>query len=80
MVADRYTARLLAALGHEMESYRELQEWLADGVAGYEGELTDPAGSPLPLNRVYALFHGMIVEYGKRYTVQSGVETAPLGL
>lgn len=57
MVVDAYTDRLLKAFGYEFDSYDEMQEWCAKGlVPRYaEGELV----------MVYALFHGMIVEFVK---------------
>jgi len=60
MVVDAYTARLLNAFGYLFESYGELQEWCRSGVADHfdSDELAE----------VYARFHGMIVEYVKRYS------------
>lgn len=58
MVVDAYTARLLRGYGYEFESYDELQEWCEAGVRDAFGE------EELP--EVFARFHGMIVEYGKR--------------
>lgn len=57
MAVDAYTARLLNALGMEYTSYEEIQSWC---VAGIEREFTEEK-----LPEVYALFHGMIVEYVK---------------
>ena len=59
MVVDAYTARLLQAFGFEFEGYDELQAWCVEGLTGhFDAE---------ELPRIYALFHGMIVEYVKRY-------------
>lgn len=57
MVVDAYTARLLNAFGYEFDSYDELQAWCAEGLNGHfdRDELA----------KVYALFHGMIVEFVK---------------
>ncbi len=68
MVVDAYTARLVAALGYECEDYDALQAWCRGGI---EGDTTQRA-------RDYALLHGMIVEYVKRYKRGRSVETAPL--
>jgi len=59
MVVDAYTARLLNAFGYEFETYDDLQAWCTEGLEGCfeRGELPE----------VYARFHGMIVEYVKRY-------------
>lgn len=59
MVVDAYTARLLAALGYAFETYDDLQAWCTAGMAETFG------AEQLPF--VYACFHGMIVEYVKRY-------------
>ncbi len=57
MVVDTYTARLLSAFGLEYETYEDIQSWCTSGLAAiYEEE---------QLAEVYALFHGMIVEYVK---------------
>ena len=72
MVVDAYTARLLAAFGFEFDTYGALQEWCADGLAGQF------ADAELP--EAYARFHGMIVEYVKRYKKGSSVDVEPLSL
>ncbi len=57
MVVDAYTARLLNAFGMEYELYEDIQSWCRSGIEdGYEEER---------FAEVYALFHGMIVEYVK---------------
>jgi endonuclease-3 related protein len=57
MVVDAYTARLLRAFGYTFDSYDALQEWCIEGLsAQFEKD---------ELPSVYALFHGMIVEYVK---------------
>lgn len=57
MVVDSYTARLLRAFGYEFENYGDLQEWCERGVAEHCDEAI--------LQRTFAHFHGMIVEYVK---------------
>ncbi len=57
MVVDSYTARLLRAFGYEFENYDELQEWCERGIREHCDELI--------LQRMFAHFHGMIVEYVK---------------
>ena len=59
MVVDAYTARLLQAFGYEFESYDALQAWCVEGMEGHFAAEAFP--------EVYARFHGMIVEYVKRY-------------
>lgn len=61
MVVDAYTARLLAGFGYEFESYDELQQWCVQGLSLKFKE--DERFS------VYALFHGMIVEFVKLNSV-----------
>jgi endonuclease-3 related protein len=59
MVVDAYTARLLEAFGYTFETYDDLQSWCSEGfVNQYDQE---------ELPKIYALFHGMIVEYVKRF-------------
>jgi len=57
MVVDSYTARLLSAFGYTFDSYDALQKWCTEGLASH----FDMDALPM----VYALFHGMIVEYVK---------------
>lgn len=57
MVVDSYTARLLRAFGYEFENYSDLQEWCERGVREHCDEAI--------LQRAFAHFHGMIVEYVK---------------
>ena len=70
MVVDAYTARLVASLGTVMEDYGDLQAWCMNGLHGSDEELAER----------YALLHGMIVEYVKRYKKGKWVETAPLAI
>jgi len=57
MVVDAYTARLLNAFGYAFDTYSDLQAWCVEGLSKYfnENELAE----------VFALFHGMIVEFVK---------------
>jgi endonuclease-3 related protein len=64
MVVDRYTQRLLAALGNEIDDYDEIQAFLMRGIEedfeAIEGALH------IPIELVYAYFHGAIVEFCKK--------------
>ncbi|MFA6188910.1 MAG: 3-methyladenine DNA glycosylase [Sulfuricurvum sp.] len=60
MVVDSYTARLLRAFGYEFENYSDLQEWCERGVREHCDEGM--------LQRTFAHFHGMIVEYVKAHS------------
>ena len=70
MVVDAYTARLLDAFGYEFERYDDLQAWCIEGVVGVFDEAELP--------KLYARFHGMIVEYVKRYKKGRSVEISAL--
>jgi len=60
MVSDSYSAKLLNHLGWEFDSYDDVQSFLKSGIDDfYDGEKE--------LSIVYAEFHGMIVEFCKRY-------------
>lgn len=66
MVVDKYTQQLLAAVGREFEGYHDLQGWC---VVGFD------IGRP---HHAFSLFHGMIVEYMKRYKKGKVVDIGPL--
>lgn len=72
MVVDAYTARLLDAFGYEFDGYDDIQAWCVEGLAGAFDEAELP--------EAYALFHGMIVEYVKRYKKGKSVDTSALAL
>ncbi len=65
MVVDSYTQKLLNALGYEFESYDELKYWCENIHSYFSDE---------ELPKVYAEFHGMIVEYMKRYSSRKAIE------
>lgn len=70
MVVDAYTARLLRAFGYGFETYDALQEWCIEGLTGqFDAQ---------ELPEVYALFHGMIVEYVKRHKQGREVDASTL--
>jgi len=76
MVVDAYTERLLRGFGLTFGGYDEIQSWLLDGLAatqrvrGLMGEM--------PVARVHALYHGLIVEYAKRHSRGREVDVTPL--
>lgn len=70
MVVDAYTSRLLGAFGFDFETYDAVQSWCIEGLAGHYG--------PEELPAVYALFHGLIVEYVKRNKKGRSVDIATL--
>ena len=68
MVIDSYTARLCAKIYNmEPQSYDELQEFLTDGILANQDKAMALINQDAHLNKIYALFHGLIVEYAKKY-------------
>jgi len=77
MVADSYSVRLLGALSYEFESYDELSAWLGELEFERIYEFVNSANFPCDAaakaeeleneNDVYALFHGLIVEFCKAH-------------
>lgn len=78
MVADSYSARLLGALGYEFESYDELSAWLGEleferiyefvnSANSFDGAAAAKTDKLENENGVYALFHGLIVEFCKAH-------------
>ncbi|MDY2584990.1 3-methyladenine DNA glycosylase [Helicobacter sp.] len=65
MVADTYTYRLLKGFGYELESYEAMQEWLTQGLVENYAKVCALYGFRIPLNLLFARFHGKIVEYSK---------------
>ncbi len=77
MVVDSYTAALLRAFGYELDDYRAIQAWLIDGLK--QNDTRVRALFPTePRAQIYALFHGMIVEYCKRYKRGKNVDLSLL--
>ena len=75
MVVDAYTARLLYALGYEFDDYASIQAWLVEGIAQNYHKLEE-----ISLNKVYALFHGEIVEFCKKNSKGKVVNVDVLGI
>jgi len=63
MVADAYSHRLLLACGIEFESYEDVKEFLAQGICENIDKIWELYGEEIPLNKIYARFHGKIVNY-----------------
>jgi len=77
MVVDSYTAALLKSFSYEFEDYRSLQAWLIEGLKDYDIKVRELFPN-LPKAQIYALFHGMIVEYCKKYKRGKKVEVSLL--
>ena len=59
MVVDTYTKRLLKTFDIEFDSYDKYRDYLEDGVKH--------SFNKQELNLIFARFHGMIVEYNKKF-------------
>lgn len=75
LVVDAYTMRLLDALGVEFVDYLELQRYLMSGIeskldAFSFGKFDEKRHSYENLAHIYARYHGMIVEFSKRYKLK----------
>lgn len=67
MVADQYTYKLLKSYGYELEDYDDIKEWLVNGIMENYKEVCKIYEYQIPLNVLYARFHGKIVEYCKEH-------------
>jgi len=65
MVVDSYTNRILNAFGYEFESYGDIKEWLISGFEDRDAKF-------------FALYHGMIVEFAKKYVKGKRVDVSVL--
>ncbi|WP_334087733.1 3-methyladenine DNA glycosylase [Helicobacter typhlonius] len=70
MVVDRYTYKLLCALGREIEDYEELRAFCENGVREnlsdvYALYAQDKDLQDMSLAQIFARFHGKIVEFSK---------------
>ncbi len=69
MVADRYAYKLLQTYGYTLESYEDLQDWLQGGVIQNYDKVCALYGFEIPVNLLFARFHGKIVEYCKNHKI-----------
>ncbi len=65
MVVDRYTHRLLTALGWEIEDYEELRAFCENGVRENLALVYELYPQDMSLAQIFARFHGKIVEWSK---------------
>lgn len=65
-VVDSYTQRLLKRFGYEFDSYEELQEWCEYGINQNYDKILSLYDYEITLNKIYARFHGKIIEFMKR--------------
>jgi len=66
MVVDSYTNRLLKRFGYEFETYEELQNWCEYGINANYDKIAKLYNYEISLNKIYARFHGKIIEFMKR--------------
>jgi len=78
MVVDSYTSRLLDTLGYTFENYMQIQEWMHEGIEADENRVRALYGEDVPLSKVYARFHGKIVEFAKNHINGKRVDTSVL--
>ncbi len=78
MVVDSYTQRILSEFGYEFETYEELSSWLKEAIANNLSKVYELYDKKLPLNQIYARFHGKIVEYAKEHSKGKKIEIVPL--
>ncbi len=79
MVVDSYTVTLLHSLGYTFEDYRGVQAWLIEGLKENDTKVRRLFPTE-PKAQIYALFHGMIVEYCKRFKRGRTVDVSVLGV
>jgi len=77
MVVDAYTNRLLSALGYTFDDYDDLKSFLELGMDEFYEKNTKEY-SLSSLNELFALYHGLFVEFGKRYCAPKKVDLTPL--
>ena len=65
MVVDSYTNRLVKRFGYEFESYDDLQSWCEYGINENYDKIVKLYGYEISINKLYARFHGKIVEFMK---------------
>ena len=65
-VVDKYTQKLLLKFGFEFDDYHDIQDWLVSGIVGNYDKIEKLYYPNIPLSKVYARFHGKIVEYSKK--------------
>ncbi len=65
MVVDRYTYKLLCALGREIEDYEELRAFCENGVRENLSLVYELYPEDMSLAQIFARFHGKIVEWSK---------------
>ena len=66
MVSDNYTKKLLSLLGFSFKNYEDMNNWLYADIASKINTIRIKTDNNLKYESVFALFHGMIVEFMKK--------------
>ena len=74
MVVDAYTERLLQGFDMTFAGYHAIQQWLCEGLCKEAPALLGVKSMPT----VYALYHGLIVEYAKDHSAGRQVSVTAL--
>ena len=77
-VVDSYTGRLLNAFGYQFENYEAIQEWMIKGLEDHSDAIEDLYSEAIDQNRLYARYHGKIVEFAKDAIRGKKVDLTPL--
>ena len=77
-VVDSYTGRLLGAFGYQFENYEAIQAWMVKGLEDHRYAIEDLHGEAIDQNRLYARYHGKIVEFAKDAIRGKRVDLTPL--
>ncbi len=64
-VVDKYTQKLLSNFGFDFDDYHDIQDWLVSGIIENYNKVEELYYEGVSLSKVYARFHGKIVEYSK---------------
>ncbi len=67
MVVDSYTVRILGIAGYEFSEYDDIADFLTEGIFQNLDKIYELYNKELPLNQIYARFHGKIVDFCKEY-------------
>jgi endonuclease-3 related protein len=64
-VVDNYTKKLMNYFGYEFEGYDDVAMWFEAGVNNNYDKIQKLLQKNMSLHKIYALFHGYIVEFCK---------------
>lgn len=66
MVVDKYTAKLLSRFEYNFDSYYDIQSWIVYGINENYDKIVRLYGYEISLNKLFARFHGKIIEFMKQ--------------